>query len=312
MKKFFFLFVMCLIVLTTQAQRCAVLEFKAGAGISQADVDGIADIFITYFQPAGYTMVERTQIDRVIDEQGFQRSNMTESQMVRIGKILNVSKVVVGRVNVVMRQYNVDVRVINVETGTIAAKEGQQFAATSYRATMKSIAQNLAAKIAIKSGPTVSATSPTDKKKAAAQGPSHKYVDLGLPSGTLWEENFHINTIEGFDYNSDYAVEFITRFIKNRVKGEGKSLDMLPSYEQFSELLHYCTQTWNGNKCTFKGSNGNKLTLDMGSGIDNEHTYSYCTDEINFVYFEGSTLNQYTAYLFPKQKRYGVVICYVK
>ena len=152
-----------------QAQRCAVLEFKANVGVSQQDVDGISAIFITYFQPAGYTMVERTQINKVIEEQGFQRSNLTESQMVRVGKILNVSKIVVGDVNVVMGQYNVDVRVINVESGTIAATEGATFAGSSYRTSMQSIAQKLASKIAIMAGPTVkapsSSTSAAPKKR---------------------------------------------------------------------------------------------------------------------------------------------------
>ena len=299
---------MCLTALTMQAQRCAVLEFKAGAGISQADVDGIADIFITYFQPAGYTMVERTQIDRVIDEQGFQRSNMTESQMVRIGKILNVSKVVIGRVNVVMRQYNVDVRVINVETGTIAAKEGQQFAATSYRATMKSIAQNLASKIAIKSGPTVSSTSPTDKKKAAANSGS-SYVDLGLPSGTLWTGLHTVFSVgdmfEGKD--ADFIYDYFKRNIKRLY-----SLDMLPSSEQFSELYRCCTQTWNGNECTFKGPNGNKLTLNMGSGVDSSHTYTYLTDNIRFIYFDRDGSEEYGAAYFSEYKRCGVGVCFVK
>lgn len=73
MKKLFLLCMMCFMALMIQAQRCAVLEFKAGSGISQADVDGISAIFITYFRPEGYTMVERTQIDKTIDEQGFQR-----------------------------------------------------------------------------------------------------------------------------------------------------------------------------------------------------------------------------------------------
>lgn len=141
--------------LSMQAQRCAVLEFKAGVGIYQSDVDGISAIFITYFRPAGYTMVERTQIDKAIDEQGFQRSSMTERQMVRIGQILNVSKIVVGDVNIVMGQYNVDVRVINVETGTIAATEGATFTGSSYRSSMQEMARKLASKIAITSGGTV-------------------------------------------------------------------------------------------------------------------------------------------------------------
>ena len=146
---------MCLMALTMQAQRCAVLEFKAGVGISQNDVDGISAIFITYFRPAGYTMVERTQIDKVIEEQGFQRSRMTQAQMV----ILNVSKIVVGDINVVMGQYNVDARVINVETGTISATEGATFATSAYRASMQSVATKLAAKIAITPGQTVQAQS---------------------------------------------------------------------------------------------------------------------------------------------------------
>lgn len=154
-----------LAALTMQAQRCAVLEFKAGVGISQNDVDGISAIFITYFQPAGYTMVERTQIDKVIEEQGFQRSNMTQSQMVRVGQILNVSKIVVGDVNIVMGQYNVDCRVLNVETGTIAATEGATFASSSYRSSMQNVAQKLAAKIAITPSSTVQPSTPSGSKK---------------------------------------------------------------------------------------------------------------------------------------------------
>lgn len=158
MKKLFFSFVMCLMALTVQAQRCAVLEFKAGVGVSQNDVDGISSIFTTYFRPAGYTMVERTRIDKVIEEQGFQRSKMTEGQMVRVGEILNVSKVVVGDINIVMNQYNVDVRVINVESGVISATEGATFTGASYRTHMQSVAQKLAGKIAITSGGTVQAS----------------------------------------------------------------------------------------------------------------------------------------------------------
>lgn len=157
MKKLFLLSLMCIFALTIRAQRCAVLEFKAGVGISQSDVDGISAIFITYFQPSGYTMVERTQIDKVIEEQGFQRSNMTQSQMVRVGQILNVSKIVVGDINVVMSQYNVDARVINVESGTIAATEGATFATSSYRSSMQNVATKLASKIAITPGPAVQA-----------------------------------------------------------------------------------------------------------------------------------------------------------
>ena len=178
MKKVVLLCLMCLVGLAMNAQRCAVLEFKAGVGVSQDDVDGISAMFITYFRPAGYTMVERTQIDRVIDEQGFQRSRMTEAQMVRIGQILNVSKIVVGDVNVVMGQYNVDCRVINVESGTIAATEGATFANSSFRTTMQSIAQKLAGQIAIKSGGTVQSSTTSQTQQSTTPYVIYGYLKV--------------------------------------------------------------------------------------------------------------------------------------
>lgn len=191
------------------AQRAAVMEFKAGVGISQADVDGISAIFITYFRPAGYTMVERTQIDRVIEEQGFQRSSLTESQMVRIGQILNVSKIVIGDVNVVMGQYNVDVRVINVQSGTIAATEGATFSGASYRTTMQSLAQKLAGKIAISAGPTVSASGNTSSASARTRssvetvyGYLHVFpTELGVFQSVPTNVIANINAQKMHDYN---------------------------------------------------------------------------------------------------------------
>ena len=165
-----------MLLLTTPlfAQRAAVMEFKAGVGISQADVDGLSGIFTTYFRPAGFTMVERTQIDRVISEQGFQRSCLTEAQMVRIGEILNLSMIVIGDINVVAGEYNVDARVVNVESGVIIATDGLSFRG-SYRNSMKQLAQRLAGQVAIKPGETVKAA-PKPKPAASRTTP---FVILG-------------------------------------------------------------------------------------------------------------------------------------
>lgn len=138
------------LVATSFAQRVAVVDFNAGVGISQQDVDGIAAIFNTYFSPNGYTLVERTTIDRVIDEQQFQRGKISEQQMVRLGQILNVSKIVIGDVNIIAGEYNIDVRVVNVESGTIAAKDGATWSqGNTYRELMKGLATRLANQIAI-------------------------------------------------------------------------------------------------------------------------------------------------------------------
>ena len=198
MKKILVVFgFMLLLTIPLFAQRAAVMEFKAGVGISQADVDGLSGIFTTYFRPAGFTMVERTQIDRVISEQGFQRSSLTEAQMVRIGEILNLSMIVIGDINVVAGEYNVDVRVVNVESGVIIATDGESFRG-SLRESMKKLAQRLAGQVAIKPGETVQAT-----PKPAAQRTTPFVImgylkvfpnDLGkfdsVPSNVIRQINF--------------------------------------------------------------------------------------------------------------------------
>ena len=257
MKKLFSLCMICLLAVSAMAQRAAVMEFKAGVGISQADVDGLSGIFTTYFRPSGYTMIERTQIDRIIDEQQMQRSALTESQMVRIGELLNLSKIVIGDVNIVMGQYNVDVRVINVESGTIAATEGATFAGASYRETMKSLAQKLAGQIAIGAGPTVGGT-PVQESD---------YVDLGLPSGTLWKSKNE----KGMYYTYDEAVSQFG--------------DKLPTREQFAELQAFCTWTWNGKGYVVKGDNGNSIVLQAAG-------YRNCSGDVRSV---GTTGNYWSS-----------------
>lgn len=208
MKKLFSLCMICLLAVSAMAQRAAVMEFKAGVGISQADVDGLSGIFTTYFRPSGYTMIERTQIDRIIDEQQFQRSSLTESQMVRIGELLNLSKIVIGDVNIVMGQYNVDVRVINVESGTIAATEGATFEGASYREGMKNLAQKLAEQIAIGVGPivgtqTTSSTTPKTRTEVEiVYGYLHVFPsELGefqsIPTNVI--NNINNQSMHGYD-----------------------------------------------------------------------------------------------------------------
>jgi TolB-like protein len=144
------LWLIAMLVLTSSAfaQRIAILNFNAGVGINQNDVDGISSIFNTYFSPKGAEIIERTRVDRLLQEQEFQRSKFTTSDMVKLGKILNVSFIVVGDVNITMGQYNVDIRVVNVQTGTVVAKDGISFNKnTSYRGTMQQLGIRLSNKM---------------------------------------------------------------------------------------------------------------------------------------------------------------------
>ena len=108
------------------------------------EVDGLSSIFNTYFSPKGAEIVERTSVDKILQEQKFQNSRFTNTDMVALGEMLNVSLIVVGDINVVMEQYNVDVRVVNVQTGTTVAKDGTSFSTGgSYRDMMKELGERL-------------------------------------------------------------------------------------------------------------------------------------------------------------------------
>lgn len=131
--------------------KIAVMDFKAGVGTTQSDVDGISAIFGTYFiNPAKFVLVERSQIDRVIEEQGFQHSSLTNQQIVQIGRLLNLHKMVLGDINIISGQYNVDVRIVDVETGAIDVTDGATWVpGSSYRELMKNMANRLMSQLSI-------------------------------------------------------------------------------------------------------------------------------------------------------------------
>lgn len=147
--KVLLLTLVAMISLSVSAQpRIAVLNFNAGVQVSQNDVDGLSAIFNTYFEPAGYTVVERTRVSRILEEQNMQGGRLTEKEMVKLSEILNVPVIVIGDVNKAMGQYNIDVRAVNVETGAILAKDGAEWAeGTSYRTMMRTLAERFSKNI---------------------------------------------------------------------------------------------------------------------------------------------------------------------
>lgn len=104
-----------------------------------------------------------------------------------------------------------------------------------------------------------------------------EYIDLGLPSGTLWaEEN------EGGYYNFDEAVE--------------KYGDSLPTREQFEELISQCKWEWTGNGYKVTGPNGNYIVLPAAG-------YLFCSGFVGRVgsycrYWSSTPVDSYDAWEF--------------
>lgn len=111
----------------------------------------------------------------------------------------------------------------------------------------------------------------TDKEKGeVAPAVPAGYVDLGLPSGTLWKEQ---NEIDGFcTYEQAKAL-----FGNN-----------LPTKEQLEELIISCNWTWTGSGYKVEGPSGESITLPAAG-------YRNCEGSVNNVgsvgYYWSSTPN---------------------
>lgn len=129
---------------------------------------------------------------------------------------------------------------------------------------------------------------------AQQQSVEQGYVDLGLPSGTIWKKT----NATGF-YSYDEAVSQFG--------------DQLPTKEQWEELKDMCDWTWTGKGYKVTGPNGNFIILPAagrpyGTEVSGVGVYGYYwsstydkEDWVFFMYFydifinEGDTDHRYVA-----------------
>ena len=91
------------------------------------------------------------------------------------------------------------------------------------------------------------------------------YVDLGLPSGTLWS-----STNAGGDaayYTYDEAINLFG--------------NQLPTKYQLEELQNKCRWSWTGNGYKVTGSNGNSIILPAAG-------YRFCDGDVHYVSAAGN------------------------
>ncbi|MDR1553285.1 MAG: DUF1566 domain-containing protein [Prevotellaceae bacterium] len=143
--------------------KIAVMDFNPGIGVDASMVNGLSDMLInSLFETRKFTIVERTQLDKAIQEQGFQKSNLSAGQIAKVGKVLGVKCVLVGTVNfiatgrtteqvttgMITGEFNLDVRIVDVESGEIVSTAGvAKTATTTYRDLMPKLATDLSSKL---------------------------------------------------------------------------------------------------------------------------------------------------------------------
>lgn len=119
-----------------------------------------------------------------------------------------------------------------------------------------------------------------------------QYVDLGLPSGTLWKD---ANEQSGL--YSLYKYEQAVSEFGNR----------LPTKAQFSELLEECRWTWYGGGYRVTGSNGVSIIL-PAAGFRNVNGY-ICMVGSEGYYWSSTSGGSETAWFLSCDSRRPFIRC---
>lgn len=275
MKKVVLLLIFGVVVLLCNAQsgrfRVAILDMRAGVNRTQSQVDGLVDMLsVELFNAGDFSMVERTQVDKIIQEQNFQKSNLSADQRKKIGGLLNADAIITGTVNYIVRdkwlasdgstmtsgEYNVDIRMIEVSTGEILATAGDEQGSSTERELMRRIARQLVRNYS--GNRNVNSVS-TEKKPYVLFG--YLYV---------FPEDIAKNT-------KDYPYEVVKAINKNKTYGYGNW--RLPTYEELqvmeAQAKEIGLESSNGyyHYIYYKGTN---YTINyMGSYYDENDTEHY-------------------------------------
>lgn len=101
----------------------AVTQLQA-RGVAESDAAVITENIADEFLKSGTVRVmERSQMDQILKEQGFQESGACDTSecAVEIGRLLGISQIVVGTVGKVGETYSLSVRMVDVGTGEVRA-----------------------------------------------------------------------------------------------------------------------------------------------------------------------------------------------
>jgi hypothetical protein len=106
----------------------AVLEAVVEEPIPAAAKNVIADIFSEIFVLSDqYLVVDRTTIQKVLEEQSFQLSGaVSDQEIARVGEILGADIVVVARASRLGQRYFLSAKMIDVESAQIRQQQSQE------------------------------------------------------------------------------------------------------------------------------------------------------------------------------------------
>lgn len=247
--------------------KVAVYVIKNDAGKDIGRVLG--DKLVAGFTNSGkYIAIERTNsfLQQLSKEQKYQRTGaVDDNDISRLGRQFGVQYVCVADVSDVFGEKFISSRLIDVETAEVVNSHDAGGAVNNMGNCVRlanEIASNLSkgtfaeqaeeARRAEQARKAEQARRAEQERKAAerrVQLKAQGWVDLGLPSGTLWKD---ANEPGGL-YTYEQAVS--------------KFGNKLPTRSQLEELKYKCTWRWNGSGYKVTGPNGESIVLPVGNSI---------------------------------------------
>jgi hypothetical protein len=106
----------------------AVMRFES-AGVDSSISMVITDIFTNQIQANGkYRVMERSQMNKILNEQGFQNSSICNSTecAVEIGRLLSIDKMFIGSIGKLGESWVITIRIISIQTGEILSNLSKQ------------------------------------------------------------------------------------------------------------------------------------------------------------------------------------------
>ena len=146
-----------------------------GQGVDASSTAIISDRLRTsLFKEGGFTVLERSAMQDILKEQGFQQSGCTsDACAVQIGQLLGVSYIVVGTVGKLGHLFTIDIRMIEVATGKISYSENVDCDCPIEKvltSSIVSIAKKITENVKSTSSGMVAAPKETAEKSVAAGG----------------------------------------------------------------------------------------------------------------------------------------------
>src|SRR3989339_914858 len=117
----------------TSRKNIAVIEFE-GKNVLSNEASIVSDSLRTAFVKSGnYNVIDKSNMDEILLEQKFQQSSCTDiSCAVKIGRILNVKKMVLGTLSKINDDYQISAKMVDVETGRIDISDDIDFSGISF------------------------------------------------------------------------------------------------------------------------------------------------------------------------------------